>query len=78
MLGIGENPLTPELAAIRCPALVIAGEHDPYCPPKASKMISDVIPGAELTIIDGVGHCMQFEASDQLNKRIENFIGDNA
>jgi pimeloyl-ACP methyl ester carboxylesterase len=78
MLGIGENPLTPELAEIRCPTSVIAGEHDAYCPPRASKMISDAIPGAELTIIDGVGHCMQFEASDQLNQHIASFIGQNA
>ena len=78
MLGIAKNPLTPELGTIRCPTSVIAGEHDPYCPPKASKMISDAIPGAELTIIEGVGHCMQFEASDQLNEHIANFIGRNA
>ena len=78
MLGIGEHPLTPELSQIQCPTSVIAGEHDPYCPPKASKMISDAIPGAELTIIEGVGHCMQFEASDELNERIANFIGGNA
>jgi len=78
MLGIGANPLTPELGAIRCPTSVIAGEHDPYCPPRASKMISDAIPGAELTIIEGVGHCMQFEASDQLNEHIVNFIGEHA
>ena len=78
MLGVGENPLTPELSAISCPTSVIAGEHDPYCPPKASKMISDAIPGAELTIIEGVGHCMQFEAADQLNEHIANFIGANA
>ncbi len=77
MLGVGENPLTPELSAISVPTSVIAGEHDPYCPPKASKMISDAIPGAELTIIEGVGHCMQFEASDQLNAHIANFIGKN-
>ena len=74
MLGISENPLTPELSAISCPTLVIAGEHDPYCPPKASKMISDAIPGAELIVIDGVGHCMQFEASDKLNKLTIDFI----
>lgn len=78
MLGIGENPLTPELSGIRCPTLVIAGEHDPYCPPRASKMISDAIPGAQLTIIEGVGHCMQFEASDRLNEHIAKFIGENA
>jgi pimeloyl-ACP methyl ester carboxylesterase len=66
------------LSGIRCPTLVIAGEHDPYCPPRASKMISDAIPGAQLTIIEGVGHCMQFEASDRLNEHIAKFIGENA
>jgi pimeloyl-ACP methyl ester carboxylesterase len=75
MLNIGENPLTPELRAIRCPSAVIAGEYDPYCPPKASKMISDAIPGAELTVIEDVGHCMQFEASGRLNDHIVDFIG---
>jgi 3-oxoadipate enol-lactonase len=74
MLDIGENPLTPELNAIRCPAFIIAGEYDPYCPPKASKMIADAIPNAKLSIIENVGHCMQFEASDQLNKHITSFI----
>ncbi len=75
MLGIGDKPLTPKLSAIRCPTSVIAGEYDPYCPPKASKMISDAIPGAELTVIKDAGHCMQFEASDSLNKHIADFIG---
>ncbi len=75
MLGIAESPLTAELSTLRCPTLVIAGEYDPYCPPKASKMISDAIPGAELTVIEDVGHCMQFEASDSLNNYIADFIG---
>ena len=74
MLDLSENPLTLELPEIRCPTSVIAGEHDPYCPPTASKLISDAIPGAELTIIEDVGHCMQFEASDRLNELIANFI----
>jgi len=75
MLGVGENPLTSELCAVRCPTSVIAGEYDPYCPPKASKMISDAIPDAELKSFDDVGHCMQVEASDNLNKYIAEFIG---
>jgi pimeloyl-ACP methyl ester carboxylesterase len=74
MLHLSENPLTGEIRAIRCPTLVIVGEHDPYCPPKASKMISDAILGAELIVVDGVGHCMQFEASDKLNKLTADFI----
>ena len=75
MLGIGASPLTAELSTVRCPTSVIAGEYDPYCPPKASKMISDAIPGAELRVIEDVGHCMQFEASDSLNNYIADFIG---
>ncbi len=75
MLHLSENPLTAELGAIRCPTLVIAGQYDPYCPPKASEMIADAIPDAELTIFEDVGHCMQFEASDALNQHIAEFIG---
>ena len=74
MLNIGDNPLTPELSALCCPTSVIAGEHDPYCQPKASKMISDAIPDAVLTVIEDVGHCMQFEASDRLNVHIADFV----
>ncbi len=73
MLSLAADPLTEQIAAILQPTLVIAGEHDPYCPPKASAMISDAIPGAEFVVIDNVGHCMQFEASDMLNKYIGDF-----
>ena len=76
MLNLGQNPLTPELGKLRCATSVVAGEHDPYCPPKASKMISDAIPDAVLTVIEDVGHCMQFEASDKLNRHIVDFIGE--
>jgi pimeloyl-ACP methyl ester carboxylesterase len=75
MLGIAAEPLTGQIAAIRHPALVISGEHDPYCPPKASTMIADAIPGAERVVIDDVGHCLQFEASDTLNNYIADFTG---
>ncbi len=74
MLGVAAEPLTGQIAAVRHPTLVIAGEHDPYCPPKASAMISDAIPGAELVVIDNIGHCLQFEASDTLNKYIADFV----
>lgn len=74
MLGIRLEPLTESLAGIGRPTLVIAGEFDPYCPPKASEQIAAAIPNAELRIIDGVGHCMQFEASDILNEYVDEFI----
>jgi len=78
MLGIADEPLTEQIAAIQKPTLVISGEHDPYCPPKASVMIADAIPGAEHVFIDDAGHCLQFEASDTLNKHIAEFVRTNS
>jgi 3-oxoadipate enol-lactonase len=78
MLGVADEPLTEQIAAIQKPTLVISGEHDPYCPPKASKMIADAIPGAEHVFIDDSGHCLQFEASDILSKHIAEFVRTNS
>ena len=74
MLRLADEPIMPELGSIDCPTMVLAGEHDPYCPPRASEMIADVIPGAELTVIPGAGHCMHWEARDITNDLILEFI----
>ena len=63
-----------ELGAIDCPTAVFAGELDPYCPPRASEMIAEAIPGAELAVVPGAGHCMHWEASDITNDLIMEFI----
>jgi 3-oxoadipate enol-lactonase len=74
MLGLADEPMMPELPGIDCPTLVIAGELDPYCPPKASQMIADAIPGAELTVIPGAGHCLHWEMPDAANNLILEFM----
>jgi len=74
MLKLADEPMMPELAAINCPTLVLAGELDPYCPPRASEMITEAIPGAELTVIPAAGHCMHWESPDKTNALILEFI----
>lgn len=74
MLRLADEPMMPELGAITCPTLVVTGELDPYCPPRASEMIAGAIPGAELTVVPGAGHCMHWEARDITNKLILDFI----
>ena len=74
MLRLADEPMIQDLGAIDCPTAVIAGELDPYCPPRASKMIADAIPGAELTVVPGAGHCMHWEAQDITNDLILDFI----
>ncbi len=77
MLHLAENPMTEALGGIACPTLVIAAEHDPYCPPRASEMIANAIPGAQFQVIADAGHCMHWEASTKTNQLIGDFIDEN-
>lgn len=77
MQGLEGDGLIPELGAIRRPTLVIAGEHDPFCPPRASQMIAEAIPNADFTVVPDVGHCLHWEASDTLNQLIRGFIDNH-
>jgi pimeloyl-ACP methyl ester carboxylesterase len=74
MQALEGDGLIPELGAIGQPTSVIAGEHDPFCPPRASEMIAEAIPGASLTVVPDAGHCLHIEASDTLNQLIRGFI----
>ncbi len=78
MSALVGDGLLPELGGITHPTSVIAGEHDPYCPPRASEMIADAIPGAEFTVIPDVGHCLHWEAGDALNQLIGDFIAKHS
>jgi pimeloyl-ACP methyl ester carboxylesterase len=46
----------PSLASVTVPTLVIHGVDDPLIPVEAGKDTAQVIPGAKLLIIDGMGH----------------------
>jgi len=48
--------IKPKISAIRTPTLVIHGSEDPFNLVEAGKDIAATIPGAELLILDGMGH----------------------
>jgi pimeloyl-ACP methyl ester carboxylesterase len=52
--GDGGSPA--RLDALRVPTLVIHGTADPLFPPAHGSALADQIPGAELLLLDGVGH----------------------
>ncbi len=57
------DPLTPKLAALRCPTLLLVGERDPMGP-GASVILERAIPAAKLEVIAGRGHWLHVEAPD--------------
>ncbi len=65
--------LKPKLTAIQAPTIVIHGREDPFYPVKAGKDIATAIPGAELLILDGMGHSFPHEViSNIINAIVAN------
>jgi len=48
--------IKPYITAIRAPTIIIHGSEDPFNLIEAGKDIATSIPGAELLILDGMGH----------------------
>jgi proline iminopeptidase len=53
--------ILPSLAGVRCPSLVIAGQHDFICGPAWNRPIAAAIPAARYVEIADAGHVPQYE-----------------
>jgi len=54
VLATGDQ--TRRLRSITAPTLVIHGDSDRMCDVSGGKATADAIPGAELVVIEGMGH----------------------
>ena len=52
---------TDNVAAIRCPTLVICGEDDRMTPPRSAQSLANAIPSARLALIPAAGHMVMIE-----------------
>jgi pimeloyl-ACP methyl ester carboxylesterase len=69
-----EIDLLPELGAITCPTLVLAGELDPITPVADAEDIAAAIPHAELRVFDGAGHGVFRDKPDEALEVIREFV----
>ena len=65
----------PRLGSITAPTLVIHGAEDPLIPVEAGKDTAEAIPGAELLIIDGMGHSLPRQVWPQVIEAIKEHTG---
>jgi pimeloyl-ACP methyl ester carboxylesterase len=63
---------THNLSSISLPTLVIHGSEDPLLSPEGGKDTADAIPGAELLIIEGMGHSIPLEVWPHVMDAITN------
>ena len=66
-----------QLGAITKPTLVITGEYDRTCTPRASRDLSAGIPGSELLIVPNAGHMTYVEQPDIYFPAVRAFFARN-
>ena len=62
------------LATVHVPTLVIHGAADRIVKVSAARHIAATIPGARLLVYDGVGHAVQLDAPQRLDRDLSDFV----
>jgi 3-oxoadipate enol-lactonase len=73
--SLHDAPLTPRLAGLFVPTLLLVGENDPMGP-KASSIIADALPDATLEVIPDCGHWVHVERADRVISAYDRLASD--
>jgi pimeloyl-ACP methyl ester carboxylesterase len=72
--SVAAGDRTERLQHLAVPTLVIHGLADRMCDPSGGRATAEAIPGAELVLIDGMGHDLPPGLRSQLAARIAGFV----
>lgn len=67
--------MAEDLGEIVQPTLIIHGTEDGLSPVENAEQLAAHIPGAELGLIEGVGHSPNVEAPERFNRLLSDFLG---
>ena len=62
------------IPTLRCPATVAVGSVDRLCSVEAARETAGLIPDAEFSVIDGVGHMLTLEAPQAFDPLLDRFL----
>ncbi|QLK24630.1 alpha/beta hydrolase [Natrinema zhouii] len=65
-----------DLESLTVPALLVHGEDDPLVPLEWSERAAELIPNAELDVIEDCGHWTPRERPDQFNESLRDWLPD--
>ena len=68
--AIAAYDITSRLGEITAPTRVIAGADDPLSPPSVGQIMVDVIPGADLVVIDDASHIANIAQPEKFNAAV--------
>jgi pimeloyl-ACP methyl ester carboxylesterase len=64
----------PDLAAIRCPTLLLCGRQDRLAPPALQQEMADAIPGSRNVVIEDCGHLSPLERPEMVTKALRDWL----
>jgi 3-oxoadipate enol-lactonase len=74
--AVGNYNYTEQLKSTSVPSLVLVGSEDKTTPPGGSVIISRAIPGAQLHILEGLGHGLMTEAPEKIVGLVLPFLAE--
>jgi pimeloyl-ACP methyl ester carboxylesterase len=70
----GDHSAADLLPQVDVPALVIAGDHDSFTPPRYAEEMAAAMPHAELMMVQGGTHVAPLERKELVAARVEKFL----
>jgi len=71
---IGRPDSRPHLAEIACPTLIVCGRDDKVTPVGVHSEMADLIPGAQLSILEDCGHLAPLEQATAVTRELRNWL----
>jgi pimeloyl-ACP methyl ester carboxylesterase len=76
LVKVVNEDLRALLPHIKCPTLLIWGEHDRDVPPAAAQVMARLIPDAQLVIFENAGHFPYLDQFDRFRLIVGRFLRD--
>jgi pimeloyl-ACP methyl ester carboxylesterase len=73
--AIRDADVTPLLASVGCPALILLGEQEQVAPLTAARALKAGIPHAQLRVLANAGHLPFIEQPAAFNAAVQEFVG---
>jgi pimeloyl-ACP methyl ester carboxylesterase len=74
----GRHDARERLPSLQLPTHVIGAGHDILVPVWKSQELAELIPGAQLTVLDGSPHGANVERAEEFNRSVLDFIAERA
>ena len=62
-----------DLHAIDCPVLLVWGDRDRMVTHRGADIVTAALPGTEVELLEGIGHCPQLEAPERVARLLLDF-----